>query len=134
MKFLVESAQNTYHAYHGTRSEFKRFEQHFIGAHALENGFGFYFTDDEEIGFGGIYKLVEIEKKFEVNQIAVFNYMVGDIDEQQSSVKGIIEKARPKTAQDIAFLQDKRVRDVIIAEANCKAFTDAIIEFALVVS
>ena len=27
MKFLVESAQNTYHAYHGTRSEFKRFEQ-----------------------------------------------------------------------------------------------------------
>ena len=48
MKFLVESAQNTYHAYHGTRSEFKRFEQQFIGAHALENGFGFYFTDNEE--------------------------------------------------------------------------------------
>jgi hypothetical protein len=52
--------------------------------------------------------------------------MVGDIDEQQSSQKGIIEKARPKTAQDIAALQDERVRDVIIAEANCKVYDNAI--------
>lgn len=71
-------------------------------------------------------ELTTFEKKFEVNQIAVFNYMVGDIDEQQSSVKGIINKARPKTAQDIASLQDERVRDVIIAESNCKAYENAI--------
>lgn len=30
----------------------------------FENGIKLYFTDDEEIGFGGIYKLIEIEKKF----------------------------------------------------------------------
>ena len=71
-------------------------------------------------------ELSTFEKKFEVNQIAVFNYMVGDIDEQQSSQKGIIEKARPKTAQDMASLQDERVRDVIIAEAKCKAYENAI--------
>jgi hypothetical protein len=71
-------------------------------------------------------ELTTFEKKFEVNQIAVFNYMVGDIDEQQSSQKGIIAKARPKTAQDIAYLQDQRVRDVIIAEANCKMYEEAI--------
>lgn len=72
-------------------------------------------------------ELTTFEKKFPVNQIAVFNYMVGDIDEQQSSQKGIIEKARPKTAQDIAFLQDCRVRDVIIAETNCKAYENDIV-------
>lgn len=39
---------NLYHAYHGTRSEFKRFEQQFIGAHAIEHGYGFYFTSEIE--------------------------------------------------------------------------------------
>lgn len=61
-----------------------------------------------------------------VNQIALFNYMVGDIDEQQSSQKGIIDRARPKTAQDMALKQDERVRDVIVAEAKCKAYETAI--------
>lgn len=61
-----------------------------------------------------------------VDQIAVFNYLVGDIDAQQSSVKGIIEKARPKTAQDIASQQDEHVRDVIIANADCNAYESAI--------
>lgn len=56
---------------------------------------------------------------FPVEQMAVFNYMVGDVDEQQSSVKGIIDRARPKTAQDIASKQDERVRDVIIAKTEC---------------
>ncbi len=59
------------------------------------------------------------EKKFEVNQIALFNFMVGDIDDQQSSEKGIINKTRPKAAQDIAYQQDEHVRDVIIANKNC---------------
>lgn len=59
------------------------------------------------------------EKKFEVNQIALFNFMVGDIDEQQSSEKGIINKTRPKAAQDIAAIQDEYVRDVIIGNKNC---------------
>ena len=57
------------------------------------------------------------EKEFEVNQIALFNFMVGDIDEQQSSEKGIIAKTRPKAAQDIAYEQDKYVRKVI---TSCK--------------
>ena len=48
MKFLKEEVSNLYHAYHGSRSDFNRFEQQFIGAHALERGFGFYFTDDLE--------------------------------------------------------------------------------------
>lgn len=60
------------------------------------------------------------EKKFEVNQLALFNFMVGDIDEQQSSVKGIIAKSRPKAAQDIAAQQDEYVRDVIVANENCR--------------
>lgn len=46
MKFLKEDANNLYHAYHGSNAEFNRFEQQFIGAHALEHGFGFYFTDE----------------------------------------------------------------------------------------
>mgnify|MGYP003288871528 CR=1 FL=1 len=71
-------------------------------------------------------ELESIKKTFPVNQIALFNYMAGDIDEQQSSVKGIVDRARPKTAQDIASLQDERVRDVIIAEATCKAYEEAI--------
>lgn len=57
------------------------------------------------------------EKEFEVNQIALFNFMVGDIDKQQSSEKGIIAKTRPKAAQDIAYEQDKHVRKVI---TSCK--------------
>lgn len=64
-------------------------------------------------------ELTGYEKKFEVNQIALFNFLVGDIDEQLSSEKGLIAKTRPKTAQDIAEQQDKRVRDVIIAEVGC---------------
>lgn len=64
-------------------------------------------------------ELTGYEKKFEVNQIALFNFLVGDIDEQLSSEKGLIAKTRPKTAQDIAEEQDKRIRDVIIAEAGC---------------
>ena len=48
MKFLIES-NNLYHAYHGSRSQFKKFEQQFIGAHALEHGYGFYFTSDLDI-------------------------------------------------------------------------------------
>ena len=59
------------------------------------------------------------ERKFEVNQMAVFNFMVGDIDEQQSSEKGIIAKSRPKAAQDIAAIQDEHVRNVITANKNC---------------
>lgn len=59
------------------------------------------------------------ERKFEVNQMALFNFMVGDIDEQQSSEKGIIAKSRPKAAQDIAAQQDEHVRNVITANANC---------------
>lgn len=59
------------------------------------------------------------ERKFEVNQVALFNFMVGDIDEQQSSEKGIIAKSRPKAAQDIAAQQDEHVRNVITANANC---------------
>ena len=59
------------------------------------------------------------EKKFEVNQMALFNFMVGDIDEQQSSEKGIIAKTRPKAAQDIAAQQDEHVRNVIVANTNC---------------
>lgn len=35
-----------------------------IDLSTIKNGIKLYFTDDEEIGFGGIYKLVEIEKKF----------------------------------------------------------------------
>lgn len=59
------------------------------------------------------------ERKFEVNQMALFNFMVGDIDEQQSSEKGIIAKSRPKAAQDIAAQQDEHVRNVITANKNC---------------
>lgn len=59
------------------------------------------------------------ERKFEVNQMALFNFMVGDIDEQQSSEKGIIAKSRPKAAQDIAAQQDEHVRNVIISNKNC---------------
>lgn len=64
-------------------------------------------------------ELTTAKHVFPVEQMAVFNYMVGDIDEQQSSVKGIIDRARPKTAQDIAAKQDERVRDVIIAKSEC---------------
>ena len=46
MKLLKEDTNNLYHAYHGSNAEFNRFEQQFIGAHALEHGFGFYFTND----------------------------------------------------------------------------------------
>lgn len=59
------------------------------------------------------------ERKFEVNQMALFNFMVGDIDEQQSSEKGIIAKSRPKAAQDMAAQQDEHVRNVIVANTNC---------------
>lgn len=49
MRFLNENVNNNlYHAYHGTRSQFKRFEQQFIGSHALEHGWGFYFTSEIE--------------------------------------------------------------------------------------
>lgn len=61
-----------------------------------------------------------------VNEIALFNFLVGDIDEQQSSVKGIIERSRPKTAQDIASQQDEHVRDVIVAKTECNMYSDEI--------
>jgi hypothetical protein len=77
-------------------------------------------------GIPSAEELTTFEKKFEVNQIAVFNYLAGDIDEQQSSFKGIVDRARPKTAQDIAALQDERVRDVIIAVEECNAYENAI--------
>ena len=77
-------------------------------------------------GIPSAEELTTFEKKFEVNQIAVFNYLAGDIDEQQSSFKGIVDRARPKTAQDIAALQDERVRDVIIAVEACNAYESAI--------
>jgi hypothetical protein len=60
-----------------------------------------------------------------VNQMSVFNFMVGDIDEQQSSVKGILAKSRPKAAQEMAEQQDKYVRDVIAGTANCRVTGDA---------
>ena len=34
-----------YHAYHGSKNSFERFKQEFIGSHALDHGWGFYFTD-----------------------------------------------------------------------------------------
>ena len=35
-----------------------------ISLSTLKNGIKLYFTDDEETGFGGIYKIIEIEKNF----------------------------------------------------------------------
>ena len=70
----------------------------------------------------GIPKAEEIkgyEKEFSVNQIALFNFMVGDIDKQQSSEKGIIAKTRPKAARDIASQQDEHIRDVIVGCKEC---------------
>ncbi len=44
MKLINEN--NLYHAYHGSKSNFDRFEQQFIGSHALEHGYGIYFTNN----------------------------------------------------------------------------------------
>lgn len=46
---LYENLENNlYHAYHGSRESFDRFKYEFIGSHALENGFGLYFTNNED--------------------------------------------------------------------------------------
>lgn len=60
-----------------------------------------------------------------VNQMALFNFMVGDIDEQQSSVKGMLNKARPKAAQSMAEQQDEYIRDVIVGTAECRVTGEA---------
>lgn len=49
-KLLKENSQTLYHGYHGSRQAFKEFNYDFIGSHALEHGFGLYFTNDESIG------------------------------------------------------------------------------------
>ena len=49
MKFLKESANNLYRAYHGSRQQFDKFEHIYIGSHGLEHGYGFYFTDNMDV-------------------------------------------------------------------------------------
>lgn len=70
-------------------------------------------------------ELTGYEIECPVNQMALFNFMVGDIDEQQSSVKGMLNKARPKAAQDMAEQQDAHVRDVIVGTAECRVAGEA---------
>ena len=70
-------------------------------------------------------ELTGFEIKCPVNQISLFNFMVGDIDEQQSSVKGMLNRARPKAAQEMAEQQDARVRDVIVGTSECRVTGEA---------
>ncbi len=70
-------------------------------------------------------ELTGYEIECPVNQMTLFNFMVGDIDEQQSSVKGMLNKARPKAAQDMAEQQDAHVRDVIVGTADCRVTGEA---------
>lgn len=60
MKFLNEKL---YRAYHGTKSDFNEFMHQFIGSHGLEHGYGFYFTNREDIAqsYGDIIIQADIE-------------------------------------------------------------------------
>jgi hypothetical protein len=60
------------------------------------------------------------KKTIYIRQISLFNYKVGDIDKQQSSIKNIIGTSRTTSAQDMAAAQDEYIRDVIAGTANCK--------------
>lgn len=76
-------------------------------------------------GIPDAQELEGYEINCKVNQVALFNYLVGDIDEQQSSVKGMLNKTRPKIAQEIAEQQDAHVRDVIVGTSECRVAGDA---------
>lgn len=94
MKFLLESSNNLYHAYHGSRSQFKRFEQQFIGAHALEHGFGFYFTSDKDIAkMYGDYIT-------EVNLLIRNPFSDDDITITKNQVKNYIKKYVDPVGED----------------------------------
>ena len=76
MKFLLESVEsNLYHAYHGSRESFDRFKYEFIGSHALDNGFGLYFTNNEDIAKSYGDYIIEadllIRKPFSTEQITI---------------------------------------------------------------
>lgn len=60
MRFLNEKL---YQAYHGTKSDFNEFMHQFIGSHGLEHGYGFYFTNREDIAqsYGNIIIQADIE-------------------------------------------------------------------------
>lgn len=60
-----------------------------------------------------------------VNQEAVWNYGVGDLDQQMMSDKGMVAKLRNKQAKKLAEVQDRYVARVMAGFAASKYATDA---------
>jgi hypothetical protein len=63
-------------------------------------------------------EIVNGEVRLTVNQIAAFNFMVGDIDKELTSQFGLMGKYRQKTGKDIAEVQDAYIAKTITGFAD----------------
>lgn len=96
MKFrtLKEGVAGTYHAYHGSGSDFKEFMHQFIGSHGVENGYGFYFTNRKEIAMS--YGKYIIEADITINN----PFSITDITITKNQVYQFINKYVDPTGDD----------------------------------
>lgn len=62
--------------------------------------------------------------KFTINQINLWNFMIGDIDQEYTKENGLMAKYRTKTAKSHALVQDAYIAKLITGFADCES-TDA---------
>jgi hypothetical protein len=84
-------------------------------------GAGSFSGKGKDVVHKGIPTAEEIgdsEILLKVDQIALFNYMIGDIDKELTSKYGLMEKYRQKTAREMADVQDKYIAKMITGFAG----------------
>lgn len=63
-------------------------------------------------------EIANAEMQFKVNKVYAFNYLVGDIDQQLSSKKGLMSEYRKKEATAMAEKQDLYIATKIVADTS----------------
>lgn len=105
-KLLKENSQTLYHGYHGSKQAFKEFNYNFIGSHALEHGFGLYFTDNENIAQSYGNYIIEadllIRKPFSDDKITI----------TKEQVKEYIKKYIDSTGDNYLSLYPYNANDI----------------------
>lgn len=69
-------------------------------------------TNDKDVTLGDPETVADTSLIMPINQIAYFNYTVGDIDKAQSSEKGIMEALSAEANEGIADVQDRYIANL----------------------
>jgi hypothetical protein len=98
---------------------------------ANQVGTGSVAGSGKDVIHSGLPDAEEIENaeiKLAVNQIETWNYMIGDIDAEQSEEKGLMPMYRKKTAKKLAEVQDKFVAKTMAGFTGCQhpTYTSAV--------